>query len=264
MLVVINIILYMLIQKRKEAFALSSGTVLGTAIDPNKFYFVGTRSVSNTKTPAQFGGTECSEFPGSVFKLQAAVNAVCVGENDDKHYTFGDKPLPGVMLMNQDFNIQSEQSKFCWDIGGADKKALGASVIQWDCYDGDVNQFRYDPATKAIKNVNSGLCLGVPIDQKGDDATLVQFTCNGMANQQFEYDPAFKRFKVLHSDKCIAIGGSDKMKKGERIIQFTCADAPPFKFTPKLFSQITPTSAAAPTASPAPSTGPATTAPKGV
>ena len=48
-----------------------------TLLNPNVYYTVGTRKTSNTTTPAQNGGTNCTEFPPNIYFPAAVVNAIC-------------------------------------------------------------------------------------------------------------------------------------------------------------------------------------------
>ena len=53
-----------------ESFVLSGIIYTDPSLlDPNKTYLIGTRTKSNIKSPAQNGGTECPEYPITIYKL---------------------------------------------------------------------------------------------------------------------------------------------------------------------------------------------------
>ena len=94
-----------------ERFALS-GTVVTdiSQLDPTKFYLVGTRTKSNIKSPAQNGGTECPDYPITIYKEAAIVNADCISPTaaissvpDDTFYSYGTSSVPGVVIFPRFF-----------------------------------------------------------------------------------------------------------------------------------------------------------------
>ena len=94
-----------------ERFALS-GTVVTdiSQLDPTKFYLVGTRTKSNIKSPAQNGGTECPDYPVTIYKEAAVVNADCISPTaaissvpDDTFYSYGTSSVPGVVILPRFF-----------------------------------------------------------------------------------------------------------------------------------------------------------------
>jgi hypothetical protein len=53
-----------------ESFVLSGIIYTDPSLlDPNKTYLVGTRTKSNIKSPAKNGGTECPDYPITIYKL---------------------------------------------------------------------------------------------------------------------------------------------------------------------------------------------------
>ncbi len=112
---------YVYSDKIKEGFALSSGTVSDiTQTDPNKFYYIGKRNKSNTITPAQNGGTECVEFPDTIYQAAPVVNATCIvagtdpaaiaAANVDANYTLSSQPIKGNVLYARFFTISQQSS----------------------------------------------------------------------------------------------------------------------------------------------------------
>lgn len=91
-----------------EKFALSSKVFTDvTALDPSKFYYRGTRAVSNTVSPAQNGGTTCQEFPTEVYMLAEAINATCKGEIQDSFYNFDDVAVKATVLYPRFFAVST-------------------------------------------------------------------------------------------------------------------------------------------------------------
>ena len=100
----------------KEMFALTDGSVMDVSkTDPNKFYFVGKRIKSNTVTPSQNGGTDCSEFPDTVFKPAPVVDATCLvtditAGNVDVNYTFDAVAVKGNVLYPRFFALSKSSN----------------------------------------------------------------------------------------------------------------------------------------------------------
>jgi hypothetical protein len=96
-----------------ESFVLPTGFTVGKdALDPDKYYFVGALSKSNTVTPAQNGGETCGEFPPVVYKLAPEVPAQCQGgvagtsaadptaSNVESNYSVSSQAVSGMKLRN--------------------------------------------------------------------------------------------------------------------------------------------------------------------
>ena len=80
-----------------------------TSLIPNVYYTVGVRKTSNTTTPAQNGGTNCTEFPPNIYYPAAVVNAICAMPSytptslastvDNVYYT-----MDGVTVLGNTYN----------------------------------------------------------------------------------------------------------------------------------------------------------------
>jgi hypothetical protein len=100
----------------RENFALTSGSVVDVSqTDPTKFYYVGKRTKSNTLTQSQNGGTNCSEFPETVYQLAPVVNATCsvpdiTSGNIDGNYSFSTTAIKGNVLYPRFFSLSQSSS----------------------------------------------------------------------------------------------------------------------------------------------------------
>lgn len=105
-----------------EKFALSTGVYTDvTQLNPSRFYYRGTRTTSNTKVPAQNGGTTCQEFPTEVYKEAEVKNAECQGEIQDAFYTFDTVSTKATVLYPRffavatpTFNSAAAPTTFSW------------------------------------------------------------------------------------------------------------------------------------------------------
>jgi hypothetical protein len=97
---------------KSENFALSGVIITDPKLlNPTKVYYVGTRSISNIKTPATNGGvTPCGEFPDVVYREAPSADATCVITEanpvppDDSYYNFSTAPTLATDIYPRYFN----------------------------------------------------------------------------------------------------------------------------------------------------------------
>ena len=217
----IGIIFYILFAAGKEGFALTSDIVASkSALDPNKFYFKGTRKVSNTVTPAANGGAGCQEFPDEVYKVAPPTNAVCKGDNSPDYYTFTTTALQGYDLNPKKFVsppafIRNRAGKRCMNAFGSNYQN-GTKVGQYgggnnqNCENGNNSKWMYD-GNNIISVANPSMCVYHSDGNNG--AQIILWQCrasqapNGKPVWSYLPDGAFinnetgKALTIFNNDK---------------------------------------------------------------
>jgi hypothetical protein len=205
---------WFLTQRKSENFSLPLVDA-SSNIDPDKWYFVGTRVKSRTLTEATGSGLPCVEFPGTVYKEAEPVNATC-RENTVDNYSFS-QPQWGMSILrvfvrkskpNADipFLIRHIQSGLYLMVGASNNVVFGKltdtelkdpkTILkgQWKIKDSTVTAGKFGTVTRQqllpLSNTNqvmqpeaclSGNNFAVKVAAPKDDACSGSYS-NGIAN----------------------------------------------------------------------------------
>lgn len=116
------------------------------------------------------------------------------------------------------------RQNYCVDVSEISHSA-GARVYMWGCWGGQNQEWKYDPATKAIKVKHSGQCLDVSGWGTGDLTPLQQYPCHGGENQQFDLNGVGNGMVEIRPrhvrDKCLDVYGG-QTHDGAQLIQYQC------------------------------------------
>jgi hypothetical protein len=196
----------------KEGFALSSGITDKTSdLDLTKYYFIGNRTTSNTKTPATNGGTECPEFNDFAYKLAPKTDAVCQPNGpEDAFYTFVNTTKVGAKMFP--FKVQSlrQPEKYWHPQGGAVTPDNNTNVVWFDGFldKSTKNGFVFNDDGTITHSGSRDLCLG----RNNVTATLSKAYCDG--NHRFTILP---NGGLQHSSGLCLMGYSNPIGNGDEV-----------------------------------------------
>jgi murein DD-endopeptidase MepM/ murein hydrolase activator NlpD len=130
-----------------------------------------------------------------------------------------DNPKPVVPLTT---TIVSKNSQKCVSVTSS---AGGANAIQVSCNNnpGQVWRAMKTGSYYLVVNANSGRCLDVKGEYKGNGGEVIQWDCNGNANQQWSVQQVGDWYvlKARHSNLCLDVLSASK-NDGVKLIQYTC------------------------------------------
>lgn len=219
--------------------------IVGQGVANDYCRYIGVNNQSNNETnPIHFS---CQLSTGTNFASNKYGGNVEIDATSFKGQTISEiigsfkpiyEPNPVVKNTINNFKLRSLQNNFCL----APNKSMGAngtSIIQTDCSD-PYTYFQYDATTKNIKSSLNGKCLTVSnrdyynqtntnVDANDLQITISDCVANN-TQQRWDFDSATKQIKKTGTNKCIAIGGSDKNKFGEKMVQWDCGAGNEFKF----------------------------------
>jgi hypothetical protein len=186
----IILILYFVIRSVREPFMALTADIFTNKnqLDPSKFYYKGTRKVSNTVTPSANGGVNCQEFPETVYKQAPPVNAVCKGDNSPNYYTFDQSALPGYdhrPMKFQNAFIRNRRGQRCMNAFG-NSYGNGTQVGQYgggpnqNCDGGNNSKWTYD-GINIISTAAPSFCLYHKDGNNGSEVALYQCRASNAA-----------------------------------------------------------------------------------
>ena len=118
----------------------------------------------------------------------------------------------------------------CVDVSGESLND-GASIVQWQCHNGDNQQWRLEVVADGYSRIvsrHSGKCLDVSGNSLDDGASIIQWQCHGGENQQWRLELVadfggyfYARIVSRHSGKCLDVSGGSA-DDGASIIQWQC------------------------------------------
>ncbi len=121
--------------------------------------------------------------------------------------------------------LVARHSGKCLDVNGASLDDL-ASIIQWDCHEGDNQQWSVEPAGDGYYHIrarHSGKGLDVSGASLDDGAPVIQYAPHGGDNQQWRLVPVADGYYLVvarHSGKALDVVGASP-DNGTPIIQYS-------------------------------------------
>jgi uncharacterized protein (DUF1800 family) len=131
----------------------------------------------------------------------------------------------GGPLLSGNYQLVARHSGKCLDVSGASPDA-GAPVIQWECHNGDNQQWSLKPLSDGYYQLvarHSGMALAVAGASLDDGAPVVQWTPGASENQQWTLEPVtdgYYRLVARHSGKALDVYGASP-DNGAQVIQYT-------------------------------------------
>jgi hypothetical protein len=164
----------------KENFALSSGTVLDVSqTDPTKFYYVGKLVKSNTLSSSKNGGSNCLEFPSTVYKPMS-ITEPCLGYTDistnisqDCYNSIWSSNCITTPPIMGDWHKSQTKSGLVSDTKSW--AALTSDMHRAGCYGADKTKWPgYIQQDTCRSELNGGVCNGTLTSLSGEYKAIMQ------------------------------------------------------------------------------------------
>ena len=199
--------------------------------------YIGTSNESSTEnSPIHFS---CRLSTGTAFASNKYGNDVNVDATVYNGLTISEiigsknpiyEPNPITKITNNFVKFESQKSSLCI-APQDDKGSNNTPLTQTNCTD-PYSYLTIDSANNRIRSTLNSKCLTViqknfnnndTTSADANDNRIVLSECaQGNSQQSFTYNPTTKYIQKVGTNKCIAIGGVDKNKLNEILIQWDC------------------------------------------